>query len=188
MSPEIYVFVECHITRYFLFQFSMTCLQWIIDSAATENWHTGSLPDDRAMACLKKHGITTDHRVRKVQYHPSLNHLWHSFHIFHVHFASQDHQRRLSQVWLHIRNGWWEHGVSQCLKLLHTIILKRNTALVITWEIPFDYSIFWLSILVCTGRLFSFLQDAWFWRRFWIMRRSLFQPVMAQQLLRLLLS
>ncbi|ELT91477.1 hypothetical protein CAPTEDRAFT_18659 [Capitella teleta] len=40
--------------------------KWLIDSAATENWHTGSLPDDRAMECLKKHGVTTDHRVRKI--------------------------------------------------------------------------------------------------------------------------
>lgn len=32
-------------------------LDWQIDSAGTGDWHTGELPDRRAIACMKKHGI-----------------------------------------------------------------------------------------------------------------------------------
>ncbi|XP_076027788.1 low molecular weight phosphotyrosine protein phosphatase isoform X1 [Genypterus blacodes] len=40
--------------------------QWVIDSAATSDWNTGSTPDARGLACLRKHGIETDHRARQV--------------------------------------------------------------------------------------------------------------------------
>lgn len=32
-------------------------LDWEVDSAGTGDWHTGELPDKRAIACMKKHGI-----------------------------------------------------------------------------------------------------------------------------------
>src|ERR1700760_2459812 len=32
-------------------------LDWEIDSAGTSDWHRGELPDERAIACMKKHGI-----------------------------------------------------------------------------------------------------------------------------------
>uniref|UniRef100_A0A1A7X514 Low molecular weight phosphotyrosine protein phosphatase n=1 Tax=Iconisemion striatum TaxID=60296 RepID=A0A1A7X514_9TELE len=41
-------------------------LQWVIDSGATSDWNTGSLPDARGLACLRKHGIETSHRARQV--------------------------------------------------------------------------------------------------------------------------
>ncbi|XP_060793023.1 low molecular weight phosphotyrosine protein phosphatase isoform X2 [Neoarius graeffei] len=40
--------------------------KWVIDSGATSDWNIGSPPDDRGLACLKKHGIDTDHRARQV--------------------------------------------------------------------------------------------------------------------------
>ncbi|XP_058266187.1 low molecular weight phosphotyrosine protein phosphatase isoform X3 [Hemibagrus wyckioides] len=40
--------------------------KWVIDSGATSDWNIGSEPDDRSLACLKKHGIDTDHRARQV--------------------------------------------------------------------------------------------------------------------------
>ncbi|KAL4630484.1 low molecular weight phosphotyrosine protein phosphatase isoform X2 [Arapaima gigas] len=39
---------------------------WVIDSGAVSDWNTGSSPDARALACLKKHDIETDHRARQV--------------------------------------------------------------------------------------------------------------------------
>ncbi|XP_028858573.1 low molecular weight phosphotyrosine protein phosphatase isoform X2 [Denticeps clupeoides] len=39
---------------------------WRIDSAATSDWNTGSTPDTRGVACLRKHGTETDHRARQV--------------------------------------------------------------------------------------------------------------------------
>ncbi|XP_012671181.2 low molecular weight phosphotyrosine protein phosphatase isoform X2 [Clupea harengus] len=39
---------------------------WLIDSGATSDWNTGSSPDARGLACLRKHGIETDHRARQV--------------------------------------------------------------------------------------------------------------------------
>lgn len=32
-------------------------LNWEVDSAGTSDWHKGELPDHRAMACMKRHGI-----------------------------------------------------------------------------------------------------------------------------------
>lgn len=32
-------------------------LKWRIDSAGTSGYHEGQLPDSRAIACMKKHGI-----------------------------------------------------------------------------------------------------------------------------------
>lgn len=32
-------------------------LNWKVDSAGTSDWHKGELPDNRAMACMKRHGI-----------------------------------------------------------------------------------------------------------------------------------
>ncbi|XP_013867012.1 low molecular weight phosphotyrosine protein phosphatase isoform X2 [Austrofundulus limnaeus] len=40
--------------------------KWVIDSGATSDWNTGSLPDTRGLACLRKHGIETSHRARQV--------------------------------------------------------------------------------------------------------------------------
>ncbi|XP_072298728.1 low molecular weight phosphotyrosine protein phosphatase isoform X1 [Eucyclogobius newberryi] len=40
--------------------------KWVIDSGATSDWNTGSLPDSRGLACLKTHGIETSHRARQV--------------------------------------------------------------------------------------------------------------------------
>ncbi|XP_073731572.1 low molecular weight phosphotyrosine protein phosphatase isoform X1 [Misgurnus anguillicaudatus] len=40
--------------------------KWIIDSGATSDWNIGSLPDHRGLACLRKHGIETDHRARQI--------------------------------------------------------------------------------------------------------------------------
>ncbi|XP_062407137.1 low molecular weight phosphotyrosine protein phosphatase isoform X1 [Sardina pilchardus] len=39
---------------------------WCIDSGATSNWNEGSSPDARGIACLRKHGIETDHSARQV--------------------------------------------------------------------------------------------------------------------------
>ncbi|XP_008311193.1 low molecular weight phosphotyrosine protein phosphatase isoform X2 [Cynoglossus semilaevis] len=39
---------------------------WVIDSGATSDWNTGSSPDARGLACLRKHNIETDHRARQV--------------------------------------------------------------------------------------------------------------------------
>uniref|UniRef100_A0A3B5LRG9 Low molecular weight phosphotyrosine protein phosphatase n=1 Tax=Xiphophorus couchianus TaxID=32473 RepID=A0A3B5LRG9_9TELE len=39
---------------------------WVIDSGATSDWNTGSSPDTRGLACLRKHGIETSHRARQV--------------------------------------------------------------------------------------------------------------------------
>ncbi|XP_063758615.1 low molecular weight phosphotyrosine protein phosphatase isoform X2 [Eleginops maclovinus] len=40
--------------------------KWVIDSAATSDWNTGSNPDARGLACLRKHGIETSHSARQV--------------------------------------------------------------------------------------------------------------------------
>ncbi|XP_035279308.1 low molecular weight phosphotyrosine protein phosphatase isoform X3 [Anguilla anguilla] len=40
--------------------------KWVIDSGAVSDWNTGSSPDSRALACLRKHSIETDHRARQV--------------------------------------------------------------------------------------------------------------------------
>ncbi|XP_051264868.1 low molecular weight phosphotyrosine protein phosphatase isoform X1 [Dicentrarchus labrax] len=40
--------------------------KWVIDSGATSDWNIGSLPDARGLACLRIHGIETDHRARQV--------------------------------------------------------------------------------------------------------------------------
>ncbi len=32
-------------------------LKWSVDSAGTSDWHRGELPDARAIACMKRHGI-----------------------------------------------------------------------------------------------------------------------------------
>ncbi|XP_070781862.1 low molecular weight phosphotyrosine protein phosphatase isoform X1 [Enoplosus armatus] len=40
--------------------------KWVIDSAATSDWNIGSSPDDRGVACLRKHGTETSHRARQV--------------------------------------------------------------------------------------------------------------------------
>ncbi|XP_071773848.1 low molecular weight phosphotyrosine protein phosphatase isoform X1 [Centroberyx gerrardi] len=40
--------------------------KWVIDSGATSDWNTGSSPDARGLACLRKHGIETSHRARQV--------------------------------------------------------------------------------------------------------------------------
>ncbi|XP_059212507.1 low molecular weight phosphotyrosine protein phosphatase isoform X2 [Centropristis striata] len=40
--------------------------KWVIDSGATSDWNIGSSPDERGLACLRKHGIETSHRARQV--------------------------------------------------------------------------------------------------------------------------
>ncbi|MCJ8741409.1 hypothetical protein PDJAM_G00070420 [Pangasius djambal] len=40
--------------------------KWVIDSGATSDWNIGSAPDERSVACLKKHNTDTDHRARQV--------------------------------------------------------------------------------------------------------------------------
>ncbi|XP_019109672.2 low molecular weight phosphotyrosine protein phosphatase isoform X2 [Larimichthys crocea] len=40
--------------------------KWVIDSGATSDWNTGSEPDTRGLACLRKHDIETSHRARQV--------------------------------------------------------------------------------------------------------------------------
>ncbi|KAJ4928957.1 hypothetical protein JOQ06_004579 [Pogonophryne albipinna] len=40
--------------------------KWVIDSAATSDWNTGNSPDDRGLACLRKHGIESSHSARQV--------------------------------------------------------------------------------------------------------------------------
>ncbi|XP_056150715.1 low molecular weight phosphotyrosine protein phosphatase isoform X1 [Lampris incognitus] len=40
--------------------------KWVIDSGATSDWNTGSSPDARGLACLRGHGIETNHRARQV--------------------------------------------------------------------------------------------------------------------------
>ncbi|XP_006626455.1 low molecular weight phosphotyrosine protein phosphatase isoform X2 [Lepisosteus oculatus] len=39
---------------------------WFIDSGAVSDWNVGCSPDARALACLRKHGIETNHRARQV--------------------------------------------------------------------------------------------------------------------------
>lgn len=41
-------------------------LQWLINSGATSDWNTGSLPDSRGLACLRKHGIDSGHKAQQV--------------------------------------------------------------------------------------------------------------------------
>ncbi|XP_036406410.1 low molecular weight phosphotyrosine protein phosphatase isoform X2 [Megalops cyprinoides] len=43
-----------------------TADKWVIDSGAVSDWNTGSAPDARALACLRKHDIDSDHRARQV--------------------------------------------------------------------------------------------------------------------------
>ncbi|XP_022256075.1 low molecular weight phosphotyrosine protein phosphatase-like isoform X2 [Limulus polyphemus] len=40
--------------------------QWVIDSAATGDWHVGCQPDKRARNCMKKYGIEMNHKARLV--------------------------------------------------------------------------------------------------------------------------
>ncbi|OTF78313.1 low molecular weight phosphotyrosine protein phosphatase-like [Euroglyphus maynei] len=40
--------------------------KWFCDSAATASYHTGELPDHRALQVLKEHGLTTNHKARKL--------------------------------------------------------------------------------------------------------------------------
>ncbi|XP_037607255.1 low molecular weight phosphotyrosine protein phosphatase isoform X3 [Sebastes umbrosus] len=40
--------------------------KWVIDSGATSDWNVGRSPDERGLACLKKHGIETSHSARQV--------------------------------------------------------------------------------------------------------------------------
>lgn len=46
--------------------FSVCVLQWVIDSGATSDWNIGSFPDARGLACLRRHGIDSDHRAQQV--------------------------------------------------------------------------------------------------------------------------
>jgi low molecular weight phosphotyrosine protein phosphatase len=41
--------------------------KWIVDSAATSGWHTGSLPDRRARKVLQSHSLAADHKARTLQ-------------------------------------------------------------------------------------------------------------------------
>jgi protein-tyrosine phosphatase len=64
-----------------LLQYKATLLklEWEIDSAGTIGYHEGELPDRRAIACMKRHGIDiTYQRSRPVTY----NDLHHYDHVF----------------------------------------------------------------------------------------------------------
>lgn len=39
---------------------------WIIDSAAIENWHVGDRPNARAIAVMDKHYLAYDNRARQI--------------------------------------------------------------------------------------------------------------------------
>ncbi|XP_055343313.1 low molecular weight phosphotyrosine protein phosphatase-like [Paramacrobiotus metropolitanus] len=39
---------------------------WVIDSAATADYHVGEPPDNRAEACLRRHGLSSTHIVRQL--------------------------------------------------------------------------------------------------------------------------
>ena len=39
---------------------------WEVDSAALGPWNVGELPDERTLAVLKKHGLSSEHRGRMV--------------------------------------------------------------------------------------------------------------------------
>ncbi|XP_037814600.1 LOW QUALITY PROTEIN: low molecular weight phosphotyrosine protein phosphatase 2-like [Lucilia sericata] len=41
--------------------------EWFIDSAALVGYHSGSLPDERALNVLKRHGITYDKEARVIK-------------------------------------------------------------------------------------------------------------------------
>ena len=41
--------------------------EWFVDSAATSDWHTGSLADSRARGVLQAQGLAADHRARQLQ-------------------------------------------------------------------------------------------------------------------------
>uniref|UniRef100_UPI00358FE746 low molecular weight phosphotyrosine protein phosphatase-like n=1 Tax=Myxine glutinosa TaxID=7769 RepID=UPI00358FE746 len=40
--------------------------QWDVDSAGTSNWALGSPPDNRALGCLARHGLSSNHRGRQI--------------------------------------------------------------------------------------------------------------------------
>src|SRR4051812_42209338 len=40
-------------------------LNWQIDSAGTSNYHEGQLPDSRAIACMKRHGIDITYQTSR---------------------------------------------------------------------------------------------------------------------------
>ncbi|XP_054716514.1 low molecular weight phosphotyrosine protein phosphatase-like [Uloborus diversus] len=40
--------------------------KWIIDSAATADYHTGKSPDRRAIKCMKDHDIPMSHKARPI--------------------------------------------------------------------------------------------------------------------------
>ena len=43
-------------------------LNWVVDSAATSNWHTGKSPDGRAQAVARKHGLNiSNQRARQLR-------------------------------------------------------------------------------------------------------------------------
>lgn len=40
--------------------------KWVVDSAATAGYHTGSSPDHRALATMQKHNVPYDNAARPV--------------------------------------------------------------------------------------------------------------------------
>ncbi|XP_064599943.1 low molecular weight phosphotyrosine protein phosphatase-like isoform X2 [Liolophura sinensis] len=40
--------------------------KWLVDSAATSTYQIGNPPDDRAIAVMKKHGLSMDHTARQI--------------------------------------------------------------------------------------------------------------------------
>uniref|UniRef100_A0A8C4N4C8 Acid phosphatase 1 n=1 Tax=Eptatretus burgeri TaxID=7764 RepID=A0A8C4N4C8_EPTBU len=40
--------------------------KWIVDSAATSTYEIGSRPDHRGLACMKRHGLSSNHIARQV--------------------------------------------------------------------------------------------------------------------------
>lgn len=40
--------------------------KWIVDSAATSTYEIGSRPDHRGLACMKRHGLSSNHIARQI--------------------------------------------------------------------------------------------------------------------------
>lgn len=71
---------------------------FIIDSAGTHGYHTGSLPDTRSRKVAKQHGIELTHRARQLQ-SSDLD----AFHyIFLMDESNLEHARRLGRANFHL--------------------------------------------------------------------------------------
>lgn len=64
---EQFLFLMCVLFSLFLLLTLLMFLQWVIDSAAIIDYHTGKNPDRRAQKCMKNHDVPMDHKARPVQ-------------------------------------------------------------------------------------------------------------------------